>query len=365
MTQPTLPFDLAAPTIDVPPYSDFPSTRYQGSKRKILPFLFESLRSISPGQALDLYSGTASVSLLLRTMGWQVHANDYLPYNKNTAHIFLTLENPKLDSMNIDQMIAKSLRLNGSAGRLVTSNYEGVFFRTDENTTIDNFCANLGIFPPEHAQILIYLMGQAMLMKRPYNLFHRANLSMRLSTVERSFGNAKTWERSFGELMRKLGRKLKCAPFYGPIGSASCVNTLDLDKIDFEPDLVYLDPPYLNAKSHPVDYSDFYGFLNGLLDYEAFLSGDTSYPHRPIGKVQTAWATPSGGLEEIARVARRWPNAAIAISYRGDGLPTPENIIGTMSKLGLAVQTHSVMSYKYALSKSFDTTERLFIGIRT
>ena len=32
-------------------------------------------------------------------------------------------------------------------------------------------------------------VGRALLMKRPYNLFHRANLSMHLQDVKRSFGN--------------------------------------------------------------------------------------------------------------------------------------------------------------------------------
>lgn len=68
-----------------PSFRDFPTTRYQGSKRKVLPFLFHALKEIEFSQALDLYSGTASVSLLLRAMGKKVHANDYQKYNRNTV----------------------------------------------------------------------------------------------------------------------------------------------------------------------------------------------------------------------------------------------------------------------------------------
>ena len=53
---------------------------------------------------------------------------------------------------------------------------------------------------PNERALFRYLIYQACLKKRPFNLFHRANLRLRTNRrVKRSFGNAVTWERSFAE----------------------------------------------------------------------------------------------------------------------------------------------------------------------
>src|SRR6266571_1656194 len=74
------------------PLDKFPKTRYQGSKRRLLVPLQDIFAKFKPGTAVDLYSGTATVSLLLRLlllrlMGWRVVANDYLLYNNATARL--------------------------------------------------------------------------------------------------------------------------------------------------------------------------------------------------------------------------------------------------------------------------------------
>ena len=91
--------DLLSPThrLDSSFHKLFPSTRYQGSKRKMLPFLESTLAPFAPCTALDLYSGTSSVSLLLRAMGCHVIANDYTLYNHTTAKLLLSLNNQSLN----------------------------------------------------------------------------------------------------------------------------------------------------------------------------------------------------------------------------------------------------------------------------
>lgn len=344
-------------------FSTFPSTRYQGSKRKLLSFLHAACREYSFNNVLDLYSGTSSVSLMFRSMGKDVTANDYLLYNWMTAKVLLGLTNTWLNSLNLSSMIDRALAHNGNAGSLVRDHFSGIYFVDRENAEIDWFCANLSLFSPPEADLLTYLMGQAMLMKRPYNLFHRANLEMRTKDVPRSFGNAKTWETSFQKHMIGLGSKLKNCRFEGPRGRAICLNASDLSKLDAHPDFVYLDPPYLNRRHIPVDYSQFYHFLDGLVRYELFASGNEKYPYKPIRLMPSRWKTAEGGLAEIRAVSERWPTATIAISYRGDGKPSVEDIKCNLLSSGYKVTEHTTVEYKYALSKQFDATEELIIGI--
>ena len=63
----------------------FPTTRYQGSKRRLLPWLGEELSGLDFDTALDLFSGTASVSYLLKALGKEVTSNDQLSFNREIA----------------------------------------------------------------------------------------------------------------------------------------------------------------------------------------------------------------------------------------------------------------------------------------
>jgi len=345
-----------------PDFAHFPSTRYQGSKRKLLAFIHAACSGYNFSSVLDLYSGTSSVALLFRQMGKFVTANDYLLYNCVTGKVLLGTESAWLESLDIAALVARAFGHNGRSQTLVRDNYAKIYFTDLENEQIDNFCANLIEFEEEERDLLIYLMGQAMLMKRPYNLFHRANLDMRLKDVPRTFGNAKTWETPFYVHMEKLGGRLKKLKFVGPKGNAQCLNTGDLENFSNEPDFIYLDPPYLNAKNMPVDYSSFYHFLDGIVDYPLFAKGNMKYPYKPIALKESRWKTAAGGLVEIDAALERWPNAQIAISYRGDGYPSIEALKDTLVARDYSISEHTAIDYKYALSKGAQTTEELIIG---
>lgn len=299
---------------------------------------------------------------MFRYMGKHVTANDYMLYNWTTAKVLLGSTNLWFNSIELTDLIERAFAPNLNAQDLVSSEFSGIYFPDIENKQIDLFCSNLIHFAPQERDLLIYLMGQAMLMKRPYNLFHRANLEMRTKDVPRSFGNAKTWETPFASHMLKLGRKVQKCRFDGPIGSAYCLNSSNVDALPVEPDLIYLDPPYLNKANVAVDYSTFYHFLDGLVDYELFSKGNAKYPHKPIALKHSRWRTPKGGLEEIRDILLRWPHARVAVSYRGDGQPSIADLKDVMDQSGYVVSQHTAVDYKYALSKNFDTTEDLIIG---
>ena len=59
----------------------FPTTRYQGSKRKLLGWIAETIKDLSFESALDAFGGTGSVAYLLKTQGKQVTYNDTLQAN--------------------------------------------------------------------------------------------------------------------------------------------------------------------------------------------------------------------------------------------------------------------------------------------
>jgi adenine-specific DNA-methyltransferase len=348
------------------PLPHFPRTRFQGSKRKLLSELAAVLDKSISGKALDLFSGSGSVTLLLRQLGHAVVANDYLKFANNTAWVFLN-SNQKLLAVVDWKAILMDLLTRDPVGgeNLVQKNFGGIYFTEEENQQIDRFAQNAQRLPRFEKAVVTYAVGQALLMKRPYNLFHRANLSMRQTNVKRSFGNAATWERpiidhAYGAIM-----ELTMFPFNetNAIHTVQNVNTSSLSCLsDDEVSLVYLDPPYVAANGKAIDYADFYHFLEGLVTYSLFDSGNASFAHRPIVQQSTRWSSPETACIELAEIARTWPKALLVMSYRDDGSPSADAITEILRRSGREVSVAKLQPYQYALSTVRASSELMLIA---
>lgn len=340
----------------------FPTTRFQGSKRKILPELATALSSIEFKTVLDMFSGSGIVSLMFRYIAKTVSSNDFMLYNQNTAKVFQTFTSEKLNSLDIRKDLNDLLHeLPLPSESLVSNLYKDIYFIDDENLEIDRFCQNINNYDEFRKNLYIYAVGQALIKKRPYNLFHRANLNMRTKEVKRSFGNKKTWETPIIEHAIKCVNELKKFPIKEMQNSnVTGYNSKDLESFSNDFDLIYLDPPYINSKGTPVDYSNFYHFLEGLCNYELYKTADESYPHKPLTQKYSSWLKADTALEELRNICLKWPTSTIVLSYRSDGLPTPEDVSKAMSINGRKTEIHSAGEYKYALSKT-NTNEELII----
>jgi adenine-specific DNA-methyltransferase len=334
----------------------FPRTRYQGSKRKLLGALAGGLLPHAKGTAIDLYSGSGSVTLLLRHLGFRVISNDYLKFANNTARVFLEATPDRLRAVDWTSRLDFLLNHAPVTGTpLVSEGFRGVFFTEDENLTIDRFCQNVRYEAAFPRAVLTYAVGQAILMKRPYNLFHRANLYMRLGKVERSFGNATTWAKPIAVHARKAIDELMNGPFLSSSTGHEITN-VNVSRLDSFPprraDIVYVDPPYIAANGKAIDYSDFYHFLEGLIDYSLFSAGEPGLAHRPIFRAPTRWVSPELAAEELREVADAWPEATILMSYRDDGIPSATELCECLSARNRQVSLQHLAGYKYVLSRS-------------
>src|SRR5262249_47056628 len=120
---------------------NFPSTRYQGSKRKIIPWIWACLKEIDFSSALDVFGGTASVSYLLKKMGKRVTYNDYLRFNWLIGTALIDNDSSSLAGEEIDS----ALRCSGNSQcRFVQQPFRGIYFTDDENDWIDRMIAHIG-----------------------------------------------------------------------------------------------------------------------------------------------------------------------------------------------------------------------------
>ena len=351
------------PTSSRPVLPSFPTTRYQGSKRKIVEPMAEAFSRLSFNTALDLFSGSGTVTLLLRHLGKRVDANDYLEFNRAIAELFITATSSKLRSLKpAGELRALLGHRDAACGSLVEEHYDGIFFKSSENREIDQFCHNVRQVDPFRRLVYTYAVGQALMKKRPYNLFHRANLEMRLKDVRRSFGNAAAWEKSIEHHAIKAVQELVAFPFSEEPqqGKAFSAHTAQLDLLSSQYDLVYVDPPYLNGKELETNYANFYGFLNGLWRYDLFEKGDATYPHKPLLLPDSGWCNERSALEQVERCVKKWPSAVLFVSYRSDGLPTGPKLREVLSTGHRRTELHSFGEFKYALSRT-DTNEELYV----
>ena len=72
-------------------YKKFPSSRYMGSKNKIIKNLYEVFNNYKFDSVLDPFSGSACVSYLLKSMGKKVISNDYMSFASNISKAIIGL----------------------------------------------------------------------------------------------------------------------------------------------------------------------------------------------------------------------------------------------------------------------------------
>lgn len=328
----------------------FPPTRYQGSKRKLSGWLSECLTPLAFDTCLDVFSGTSSVSYLLKQLGKRVTANDYLHFNQAIARALVVNEQTTLPLELARQLWQRT------AGRryesFIEHQFSGIFYPDEENRWLDLVVQNIHALPsPEHRDLALFALFQACLAKRPFNLFHRANLNLRTAQVKRSFGNKATWDAPFARLFLAALEQGNSAVFStGRKHSALCQDCLELQA---GYDLVYLDPPYLNARASGVDYLDFYHFLEGLTQYDSWPARVTNaYKHRPYQRRASVWLDATGCRTSFDKLFEIHRQSILVLSYRGDGIPSISELVQMLRRHGRPEVRLHTAKHKYALSRA-------------
>jgi adenine-specific DNA methylase len=332
----------------------FPTTRYQGSKRKLIPWLLSCLDQLEFESVLDLFGGTASVSYALKERGKRVHYNDYLQFNQQVGLALIENQLELARDASLEAVLAAGNEAADASNRtigFIAESFAGIYFTDKENRWLDGVVPAIAALPesPERA-ILWAALGQAALIKRPYNLFHRANLAMRERNVERSFGNKVTWDRPFDHYLKNFVQEYNEAVFDSGV---PCKSTcLDAQGLVPDTDLVYLDPPYTSSRGNGVDYHGFYHFLEGLLAYDNWSDQlDLARKHKPLARRSNPWSHAdqvAGAFEEVFTACESVP--LLALSYRADGLPPVVELCNILQRFGRSVQVHEASNYQYALS---------------
>src|SRR5690606_38199323 len=118
-------------------YQDFPTTRYQGSKRKILEWIYGHLKNIPFDTALDAFGGTGAVSYLFKTMGKEVTYNDSLKFNYTIGKAIIENNNVRLSESEVNELL--DLGEVEAQDRFISKHFKDIYFTNDENEWLDKF----------------------------------------------------------------------------------------------------------------------------------------------------------------------------------------------------------------------------------
>jgi adenine-specific DNA-methyltransferase len=341
--------------------AEFPSTRYQGSKTKLVDWIWEQIADLDFRTCLDAFAGTGAVAYRLKQAGKQVTYNDLLRFNYYIGLALVENKQTRLAPDEVGWLLTRQPEM--TYPRFIQENFSDIYFTHKENVWLDQTITNIRqLTDPYKFALAFFALCQACIIKRPYNLFHRKNLYIRFADVERSFGNKTSWDRPFEEWFQVFIREANQAIFDN--GQSNRALNFDAVNVPGEYDLVYIDTPYISKKGVAVDYLDFYHFLEGMTMYDEWGQHiDRRSKHRRLKRQPSEWTDKKRIHTAFERLFRRYQNSIIVVSYRSDGIPSEAKLISLLKQYKQNVRVEHFGQYKYVLSTNSKSKEILLIGI--
>lgn len=335
----------------------FPTTRYYGSKRRQMDWLREEFGRLEGCTALDAFGGTGAVSYLLSQLGWDVTYNDVFQFNTISARALFSSAKVPLSAASVASILGAVQPHPG----FIHATFAGLYFTDEENAWLDGFMTALGHVDPACKDLLLHCLFQACLKKRPYNLFHRANLKLRQSRIKVQFGNRTTWEKSFAEHILSTFEEVRQMQ-RGLSENVRVTAGWSAETIAPGYDFVYIDPPYFKRASATESYLSRYHFLEGLARYEEWPrmleSGD--HLRRIEASTVSEWTDKRSLAGNIAALIQTHRKAKFAMSYVSGEHPSEEELFALFCDNFSRVRL-SRRAYSRALSKQ-KFFELLLIG---
>ncbi|MDR3256204.1 MAG: DNA adenine methylase [Endomicrobium sp.] len=336
----------------------FPTTRYQGSKSKLVKWIEYHTKSLNFKTVIDAFGGTGCVAHMFKNNNKCIIYNDLLKFNYYIGLALIENSEILLDDNDIDFVLTKQKNINYPS--FVADTFKEIYFTDDENKWLDFVITNISLIKDKYKQALAYYaLFQSCIIKRPYNLFHRKNLYIRNADVKRSFGNKVSWDTSFDFYFRKFVNEANKAVF-----SNGCMNkseNKDIFELDANADLIYIDSPYISQKGIGVNYLDFYHFLEGLTEYNSWQQKiNINSKHKKINSMPNVWNDKDKIEKAFDNLFKKYKNSILVVSYRNDGIPSISKLIELLAKYKKSIDVKQ-LDYKYVLSCK-DSREILIIA---
>jgi DNA adenine methylase len=350
-------FNLSLVPEPLPPQAlQYPSTRYMGSKNKLLTEIWAVASQFEFDTAIDLFSGSGVVSYMLKSHGKAVVSNDYMAMSATFAKAMI--ENNEI-TLSQNEALAL-LEPTNQVDRFVETTFQGLYFIDDDNRLIDIVRANIKVMKnPYKRAIAMSALIRACLKKRPRGIFTYVG--------NRYNDGRKDLLMTFRAQFLEAVDMVNAAVFdNGKKNKARNGDAMTLQSS--ESGLVYIDPPYYSPLSDN-EYVRRYHFVEGLArDWQG-----VEIQEHTITKKFKSYPTPfssrKGAVEAFDMLFKRFRKSVLVVSYSSNSQPTLDEMVAIMAKHKRHVEVVPV-NYKYSFGNHAhkvgdnknDVQEYIFVG---
>ncbi|MDC7239223.1 MAG: DNA adenine methylase [Spirochaetales bacterium] len=362
-------------------YKLYPQLRFMGNKYRLLPWIEETLTPLDFSSVLDAFSGSGSVSYLLKTMGKQVFSKDFLNFPMilsraavENSSVTVTREEvqllcreasaPGVSTGNAGAACSASpggSASPGDSGGFIRRTFEGVFFNPEDLSFLDTITSRLPLLDNPHKQALVKsALIRSCVKKQPRGVF---TISGDLSRYDDGRRDLKL------SLAEHLSEQIEI--YNGAVfdnrreNRAFCGSVFDFDYDAFKPDLVYMDPPYV-PRSDDNCYIKRYHFLEGLSknwEGEEILYNTKV---KKIPKKYTPFSYRKDAVDAFDRMFAKFRESTLVLSYSSNGFPDLEVLTELMgrykSRIEVKEKDHRYHFGTHDRVKRAKVSEYLIIG---
>ncbi|MDR2195338.1 MAG: Dam family site-specific DNA-(adenine-N6)-methyltransferase [Gallionellaceae bacterium] len=334
----------------------YPSTRYMGSKNKLLTQLWATASQFEFDTAIDLFSGSGIVGYMLKSQGKKVVSNDYMAMSATFAKAMI--ENHEV-TLSHDEALTL-LTARRPSDRFVETTFQGLYFNDEDNRLIDTLRANIkALKNPYKRAIAMAALLRACLKKRPRGIFTYVG--------HRYDDGRKDLQLSFSAQFLEAVNAVNGAVFdNGKQNKARHGDAMTLRNT--EAGLVYIDPPYYSPLSDN-EYVRRYHFVEGLArDWQG-----VDIQQHTITKKFKSYPTPFssrlGAAQAFDKLFQRFRASVLLVSYSSNSQPSMDEMVTILARHKRHVEVVPV-DYKYSFGNQAhkvsnnknDAQEYIFVG---
>ena len=330
----------------------FPTTRYMGSKSKLIEYIWKATEHLEFDSVLDLFSGSGVVSYMYKAHGKRVISNDYMSMSATMTKALIENNGTQLSVQEAEELTVEK----GVIDTFVQDTFGGIYFTDDDNRFIDIVRTNIKTIQDEYKKaIALEALIRACVKKRPRGIFTYVG--------ERYNDGRKDLTKTFKEQFMEAVENINLAVFSN--GKKNKSYNLDSMGLKVSADLVYIDPPYYTPKSDN-EYVRRYHFVEGLardwngveIQQETKTKKFKSYP--------TPFSTRDGATKAFDEIFKKYRKSILVVSYSSNSYPDMDEIMTLLKKYKDNVSVNPI-DYRYSFGTRENTErnsvkEYIFVG---
>jgi adenine-specific DNA-methyltransferase len=332
--------------------SRYPRLRYMGSKHKLVPHLAEVFTEIGGSSALDAFSGSGVVSYLLKTLGYQVTANDFLNFPSAIARATVVNQSDTLSAEEVEMICGPA----ADDRDFIQRTFKGLYFPDGDLRFLDSAWSHIDRLPGPKRDLAISALVLSAARKQPRGVFTITDLryddgrrDLRLSLRE--------------HFPQRVAEYNSVVFDSGQPCQAMCRDVFDIDPHHL--DLVYLDPPYAPPRDDNC-YIKRYHFLEGLSVYWRGQTIMESTKTKKLPKRYTPFSYKHTITDALRRAFGQFKDSAIVLSYSSNAVPGAETIAALLREVKEDVEIrlidHTYSFGTHSAAQRREASEYLFIG---